>query len=81
MEKLTCQGSEENSGLIEARFKEAPALELNSGNMPHVTGEFASLDDWMDALAAEFGECVDVSPSFMVEGGANKRMPFVGCAK
>ena len=55
-------------GFGKASRKETACLELNSGMMPHVTGEFASLDDWMDALAAEFGECVDVSPSLTADG-------------
>ena len=37
------------------------------GSMPHVTGEFSSLDEWEEQLTASIGGCLDISPSLTDE--------------
>ncbi len=37
------------------------------GSMPHVTGEFFSLDEWEEQLTASIGGCLDISQSLTDE--------------
>lgn len=37
------------------------------GSMPHVTGEFSSLDEWEEQLTASIGGCLDISQSLTDE--------------
>lgn len=37
------------------------------GTMPHVTGEFCSLDEWEEQLTASIGGCLDISQSLTDE--------------
>ena len=37
-------------------------------SMPRVTGAFADMNDWEDALTMELGSCLDISASLTAEG-------------
>ena len=37
------------------------------GSMPHVTGQFCSLDEWEEQLTASIGGCLDISQSLTDE--------------
>lgn len=49
-----------------ARANDTPSAHAG-GSMPHVTGEFSSLDEWEEQLTASIGGCLDISQSLTDE--------------